>query len=149
MTHQCKGICKNGQQCKRTLLKAEYCKVHYKGDCSICLSDIHDCKSSKTPCGHFFHDKCLEQWLDNHNTCPICRTEIGEKQYTYEMRLTPSHSEPIAYQLVLSQNVDDSSSDDMISILVQHFIDMIQDDDAFNNIISNRESFEIRLSPDI
>lgn len=147
MTQQCKGICKNGQQCKRTLLKAEYCKIHYKGDCSICLSDIHDYKSTKTSCGHFFHDTCLEQWLDKHYTCPICRHEIGDQKYIYEMQVTPSHSQPISYELHLSQNINNSSSDDMLAMLVEQFIHIIQGDDAFNTIVSNNETFEVRLIP--
>jgi hypothetical protein len=27
-------------------------------------------------CGHKFHTQCLERWLSNHRTCPICRGNI-------------------------------------------------------------------------
>ena len=30
----------------------------------------------KTPCGHIFHSKCLEIWLDVKNECPYCRQRI-------------------------------------------------------------------------
>ena len=30
----------------------------------------------KTPCGHVFHTKCLETWLEIKNECPYCRQKI-------------------------------------------------------------------------
>jgi len=29
-------------------------------------------------CGHYFHHKCLDKWLENHLTCPHCRQNIVE-----------------------------------------------------------------------
>ncbi len=43
--------------------------------CSICLSPIN--KSYETMlCKHNFHKKCIDEWLKNNTTCPICRREI-------------------------------------------------------------------------
>ncbi|GMH80516.1 hypothetical protein TrST_g2940 [Triparma strigata] len=28
------------------------------------------------PCGHFFHEVCLVNWLERQNTCPVCRHEV-------------------------------------------------------------------------
>ena len=30
----------------------------------------------KTPCGHVFHSRCLETWLEIKNECPYCRQKI-------------------------------------------------------------------------
>ena len=30
----------------------------------------------KTPCGHIFHSRCLETWLEVKNECPYCRQRI-------------------------------------------------------------------------
>ena len=30
----------------------------------------------RTPCGHLFHTKCLETWLEVKNECPYCRQKI-------------------------------------------------------------------------
>ena len=30
----------------------------------------------KTPCGHIFHSRCLETWLEVKNECPYCRQKI-------------------------------------------------------------------------
>ena len=43
--------------------------------CSICLSTFND-KSliTKLPkCGHIFHSECLFNWLQDNESCPICR----------------------------------------------------------------------------
>ena len=43
--------------------------------CSICLADYKevDMVLLLPNCGHFFHDKCVDQWLKLRPTCPICR----------------------------------------------------------------------------
>ena len=53
----------------------------YKGDhnshCSICCDDI--CNSQivrKIICGHKFHYKCIDEWLETNTKCPICRYDI-------------------------------------------------------------------------
>ena len=30
----------------------------------------------QTPCGHIFHSRCLEPWLEVKNECPLCRQKI-------------------------------------------------------------------------
>jgi hypothetical protein len=48
--------------------------------CSICLENLEAENISiiETTCNHIFHDQCLNIWLDNHNTCPCCRTIIND-----------------------------------------------------------------------
>ncbi|KAG9452315.1 hypothetical protein H6P81_005219 [Aristolochia fimbriata] len=45
--------------------------------CSICLEELREDESTKTvtrtPCSHLFHSECLLPWLNNANTCPVCR----------------------------------------------------------------------------
>mmetsp|Transcript_87932 Transcript_87932/g.247046 ORF Transcript_87932/g.247046 Transcript_87932/m.247046 type:complete len:277 (+) Transcript_87932:66-896(+) len=48
-------------------------------ECSCC----HDVFSADrriiaTPCRHYFHESCLEQWLMVARTCPLCRCDLDE-----------------------------------------------------------------------
>jgi len=47
--------------------------------CIICRDEMHqlDCKQLPT-CQHLFHKSCLREWLVQQQTCPTCRSTIGE-----------------------------------------------------------------------
>jgi hypothetical protein len=49
------------------------------GECSICLSECSTTNCYVTSCKHTFHKKCIDRWLVNHNSCPLCRNKIGTK----------------------------------------------------------------------
>eukprot|EP00605_Chrysophyceae_sp_TOSAG23-4_P001394 GSChrysophyteH1.ASY1.ANO1.1514.1 assembled CDS len=45
--------------------------------CPICSEDFEvDSEQLCMPCGHFYHEGCVEPWLDAKKTCPICRFEL-------------------------------------------------------------------------
>ena len=46
------------------------------GDCSICLKKMYCNNSIKTECNHTYHKICLETWLKDKDTCPMCRCII-------------------------------------------------------------------------
>ena len=45
--------------------------------CSVCLAEfcLHD-PVKQLPCKHYFHTDCIEPWLKENSTCPICRNQI-------------------------------------------------------------------------
>jgi len=46
-------------------------------ECAICYSDfIEDKDAYKLKCKHVFHNSCINQWIKNSKTCPICRYNI-------------------------------------------------------------------------
>ena len=46
--------------------------------CAICHCDIHQGSIVRklNVCGHYFHQGCIDTWLVNHTSCPICRRSI-------------------------------------------------------------------------
>lgn len=69
--------------CKDLRLKAKIRKwrqTKSKGEaliessCSICLDEfIKGEKIRELDCRHEFHPDCIDIWMQNHSTCPICR----------------------------------------------------------------------------
>ncbi|CAL9768082.1 unnamed protein product [Musa acuminata subsp. burmannicoides] len=54
-------------------------------ECAVCRENlaIGD-KMQELPCKHLFHPPCLKPWLDEHNSCPICRHELRTDDHAYE-----------------------------------------------------------------
>ncbi|GKU91569.1 hypothetical protein SLEP1_g5429 [Rubroshorea leprosula] len=48
--------------------------------CTVCLSEYqHEDTLRILPyCGHFFHVTCIDIWLQQHSTCPVCRISLRE-----------------------------------------------------------------------
>jgi len=44
--------------------------------CSICLENTKDPFHSK--CSHAFCNKCIMQWITQHDDCPLCRNPISD-----------------------------------------------------------------------
>ena len=52
-------------------------KQKCNNNCIICLSEFEvGDKISTIPCFHVFHTKCIQEWLENNLSCPICKYEI-------------------------------------------------------------------------
>eukprot|EP01103_Thecamoeba_quadrilineata_P011847 TRINITY_DN292_c0_g1_i2.p1 TRINITY_DN292_c0_g1~~TRINITY_DN292_c0_g1_i2.p1 ORF type:complete len:270 (+),score=75.55 TRINITY_DN292_c0_g1_i2:65-874(+) len=53
--------------------------------CSICFEDYQlEEEVLQLPCKHFYHRPCLVTWLQQHNTCPVCRYEMEVEDADYE-----------------------------------------------------------------
>ena len=80
--------------------------------CSICHENInfHDEEVSVLRCGHLFHQRCLQQWLDKSMSCPQCRSKVKEKNVVKKIHpsFTNEYSDLLAYK---------GSSDETKSIL--------------------------------
>ena len=43
-------------------------------ECPICISRFAPKQNiTKFACGHRFHTKCINRWLERNNCCPLCR----------------------------------------------------------------------------
>lgn len=72
----------------------------YPASCSICLVDFSadDTDIVVTPCSgqkHVFHRACLANWFRVAQTCPLCRTALGDRVVqARQAPLTQSAREP-------------------------------------------------------
>lgn len=50
-------------------------------ECSICISNDEFTYKSwvELRCGHAFHRHCIDLWLENHRTCPICVQDVDAR----------------------------------------------------------------------
>ncbi|RHY14378.1 hypothetical protein DYB32_010858 [Aphanomyces invadans] len=67
--------------------------------CAICLDGIGDPRETVelVQCGHLFHKECVGSWLQDHCTCPLCRTMSFDEEfmveYVTQTVLTKSHKD--------------------------------------------------------
>jgi hypothetical protein len=49
-----------------------------KKNCVICMEDFESQENVKLlACGHLFHSDCVNKWLLEKSTCPMCNTSIN------------------------------------------------------------------------
>ncbi|GER51502.1 RING/U-box superfamily protein, partial [Striga asiatica] len=47
------------------------------GSCVICMDEFEKgCEVVGMPCGHDFHEGCVDKWLRTSHYCPVCRYEL-------------------------------------------------------------------------
>ncbi|XP_030538530.1 E3 ubiquitin-protein ligase AIP2 [Rhodamnia argentea] len=68
-----------------TLSEEILAKMGHDAECAICRENlvVND-EMQELPCKHTYHPPCLKPWLDEHNSCPICRHELQTDDHTYE-----------------------------------------------------------------
>jgi len=62
----------------RSELNSNIWERDYSENCTICLEEITFQNKYKTlPCFHNFHANCIDSWLNQAPSCPICKTQIN------------------------------------------------------------------------
>ncbi|XP_061951098.1 E3 ubiquitin-protein ligase ATL42-like [Populus nigra] len=69
-------------------------------ECAVCLSKFEDIEILRLlpKCKHAFHINCVDQWLEKHSSCPLCRRKVNPEDptiftYSNSMRYLGSQSE--------------------------------------------------------
>jgi len=45
-------------------------------ECSICYDVIYQHDVRMLPCAHLFHPACIQRWMKQTPTCPVCRNHV-------------------------------------------------------------------------
>ncbi|KAG4392443.1 hypothetical protein GLYMA_04G143800v4 [Glycine max] len=55
-------------------------KLYNDSCCSICFQDFEDEEFVRTlpKCGHFFHLVCIDKWLVQQGSCPMCKIYVPD-----------------------------------------------------------------------
>jgi hypothetical protein len=77
------GNTDSNSQSKRTIrnMLSTWRRPSQSDSCCICLEAYTPgdtiCAATTTSCDHVFHEECILEWLQNdHNDCPLCRTDV-------------------------------------------------------------------------
>lgn len=58
-------------------------KEEIEDACAICLDVLgNDQKNYKLSCNHTFHHECIDSWIKDNPSCPICRKSIDQQEYS-------------------------------------------------------------------
>ena len=61
---------------EKTLIKYND-EEHTEKTCSICLDEyLNNDELFKLMCNHYYHKKCIIDWLTNNSSCPLCRINL-------------------------------------------------------------------------
>lgn len=46
-------------------------------ECAVCIEELQSTEQYRElPCGHQFHSDCIDPWLEQSVTCPMCTASI-------------------------------------------------------------------------
>jgi len=77
--HACLGLAPEQGACGGTTPAADPSLLDCDDgpQCVVCLGEYQDGDTlRRLPCGHDFHVSCIDKWLMQHCTCPVCRVSL-------------------------------------------------------------------------
>ncbi|XP_016424838.1 RING finger protein 148 [Sinocyclocheilus rhinocerous] len=79
--------------------------------CVVCTDSFkHKEKVTVLPCRHLYHKKCIEPWLLEHPTCPMCKFHILKYKIDEESDDPPSSSDTFRLAVIRTEQLHTSDS---------------------------------------
>ena len=70
----------NNDKCEgndQSLGDQSFKKIRIDHSCTVCMDNFEKTdKLNLLPCSHYFHMTCLQGWLSDHNSCPVCKRKV-------------------------------------------------------------------------
>ncbi|XP_028410598.1 E3 ubiquitin-protein ligase RNF38-like [Dendronephthya gigantea] len=75
-----KGLSKGEMEVIPAFRYSAASKDSSNGSCVVCMMNYSNKeKLRRLPCNHDFHAKCIDRWLKNNRSCPVCRKDVTTK----------------------------------------------------------------------
>jgi len=80
-------------------------------ECAVCLSMLEDGEMARQlpNCNHIFHVECIDRWLSNQATCPICRSDPTPR--LAPLPREPPHGSELEVVMVVTSESDNTRHD--------------------------------------
>ncbi|XP_016352774.1 E3 ubiquitin-protein ligase RNF126-like [Sinocyclocheilus anshuiensis] len=85
-------------------------------ECPVCKEDYSTGENVRQlPCNHLFHNDCVVPWLEQHDTCPVCRKSLSGQNTATDppglsgMNFTPSSSSSSSSNSPSNENATNNS----------------------------------------
>ncbi|KAJ2941194.1 hypothetical protein O0L34_g10427 [Tuta absoluta] len=116
-------------------LKTEDREVQGDGECcAICIEPYKVAETLRSlPCRHEFHKNCIDPWLLEHRTCPMCKMDIL-KYYGF---VFTGSQESI---LQLDVDVQETRSRALSPARNRHPLTLLTSDNSYEEAVSERSS---------
>uniref|UniRef100_A0A6N2K1B6 RING-type E3 ubiquitin transferase n=1 Tax=Salix viminalis TaxID=40686 RepID=A0A6N2K1B6_SALVM len=87
-------------------------------ECAVCLSKFEDIEILRLlpKCKHAFHIDCVDQWLEKHSSCPLCRRKReenrqGSSRFSVGSSFRKSGNVSVEEELLIREEVEGSDND--------------------------------------
>jgi hypothetical protein len=78
-------------------------------ECSICFAKIRAKMLYRLPCEHIFHEDCIKKWINEQNSCPLCRKVVDENKTT---SLPENRRISVQISVLISHNSSSNDSEE-------------------------------------
>ncbi|KAK7410493.1 hypothetical protein VNO78_01313 [Psophocarpus tetragonolobus] len=82
-------------------------------ECAVCINEFEEDETLRLipKCNHVFHADCIDAWLANHSTCPVCRANLVPKpdDPSFVAIPIPDPEQPVCTSPIRPENLDPRS----------------------------------------